>query len=373
MPQRATTVVLALALIVHAAIALVAVVEAPDPASDFDRYYQIARATERSGVDAKVEHPIGTLLTFKALAALPGGRATFGRAVVAVNAVADAVIIVALFSGWDAVAAAAYAVIAIPVAGLLFNRIDFWSMAAATVAVASWRRRRFDLSGAAIAVGALLKLWPVVFITGLAHPIKRSAVLTFFIAAGLPAILGTLALPRASVHDVLTFRGATGWQIESVVGSVLHLTRSLPIRLESGAWRIGVLGGSTSIVLFLIAMPIAIWCTWKGFGANLPGVAWLASVSTLLLLSSLLSAQYVGWLIPGAAIAFTERRWRAVTLVACAVVLTQLLWLLYGDVLDGARFATALVVVRNVVLVGLAVETIGELARASLAEAHLKP
>ena len=44
------------------------------PAGDFDRYYEIGSSAGRPYVDYQVEHPIGTLLVFKALARLPGGR-----------------------------------------------------------------------------------------------------------------------------------------------------------------------------------------------------------------------------------------------------------------------------------------------------------
>jgi hypothetical protein len=85
-------------------------------------------------------------------------------------------------------------------------------------------------------------------------------------------------------------------------------------------------------------------------------------VTSLLLLSALLSAQYVIWLAPAAAIAWTDGDRRLLVLTAIAIALTQLLWSDYGSVLAGERFALLIVVVRNVVLIALAASAIQQLA-----------
>ena len=144
--------------------------------------------------------------------------------------------------------------------------------------------------------------------------------------------------------QVLTFRGATGWQIESLAGSLVHLTDSKTLRMESGAWRIGTINGAASIAMFLAAAPICVWSSWRGARLDRVGAGWLASVSALLLLSALLSAQYVIWLAPAAGIAWAQGEKRLALLTAVAIVLTQLLWSYYGAVLDGALPALLLVV-----------------------------
>ncbi len=161
---------------------------------------------------------------------------------------------------------------------------------------------------------------------------------------------------------MLTFRGATGWQIESLAGSIVHLTDSKTLRMESGAWRIGTINGAASIAMFLAAAPICVWSSWRGARLNRVGAGWLASVSALLLLSALLSAQYVIWLAPAAGIAWAQGEKRLALLTAVAIVLTQLLWSYYGAVLAGALPALLLVVVRNIVLAAIAVSAIARLA-----------
>ena len=369
------------AMCLHLVTGLVAFLNAPNPAGDFDRYFEIASGVGRPYVDYQVEHPIGTWLVFKALRSVAGGRASFARGVVTLNACADAVIVLSLFWAWGPAAATYYAVVSAPVSLLLFNRIDLWSMAAATLAVAAWRQRRSYWSAGALAVGASLKLWPLVFATGLLpsrqHRGQRGAAIVFVLSAGALAALALRVAGQRSVLEVLTFRGATGWQIESVVGGALHLIGWGPIRLESGSWRIGTLNGATSIALFAAAAPVCIWSTWRGFGGRAPGTAWLAAVATLLSLSALFSAQFIGWLVPGGAIAWNEGRYRRAVLAACAVFLTQAFWLFYDEVIVGARYALALVVVRNAVVIALAIEAVTALAPAralrSGLEADLQP
>ncbi len=369
---RTSALIVALAL--HVVTAAIALYDAPQPQSDFDRYYEIAGGVGRPYVDYQVEHPIGTLMVFKLLAAVPGGRPSFGRGVVTVNAIADAVVIWALSWAWGTPAAAFYAVVSLPMAGLLFRRIDLWSMSAATLAVAGWRRQLPTLSAASLAVGASFKLWPLVLIFALWRTDNRRRALTVFVlVAGALAGAALLLAGRRAILEVLTFRGATGWQIESVAGSLIHLMSATPARLESGAWRIGTIGRLTSISLFAAAAPVCIWASWRGFRANRPGTAWLAAVGALLTLSALFSAQYAAWIIPGGALAWAEGNQRSSTLTAAVVFLTQLFMSAYDSVIGGAIVMVALVVLRNLVLGALTLDALLTLGRTSLAEPHLQP
>jgi len=321
-------------------------------------------------VEYQVEHSIGTLLVFKLLGGL-GGRDAFGYGVVALNALGDALIVAALIRGWGVEAAACYAVILVPVLGLFFNRVDAWSTAAATLAVASWRLGRRAGSGAALAVGSAFKLWPLVLAPLILQggrrseaeafgpartqidrrtPVGLTPLAAFAMVAGVLAGAGAWLAGANSLMQVLTFRGARGWQIESVVGSLIHLRGSETLRLESGAWRIGTTTGAVSIAMFLAAAPMCLWSSWRGFRTNRPGSGWLAAVASLLLLSPLLSAQYVIWLTPGAGIAWAEGDRRSVGIAALAVLLTQVFWSDYDLVIVGAPAALLIVVVRNLVL-----------------------
>jgi hypothetical protein len=358
---RATYLLVA-ALAIHALAFVISAAQSAEPASDFDRYYEIGSTAGRPYLDYQVEHPIGTLLVFKALARLPGGRPSFGLGIVVLNLIADGVIVGSLVWGWGPVAAAYGAAALVPVLGLFFNRIDSWSTAAAILAVAAWRHNRPVALGCALAAGTAFKLWPLVLATLLIVPWReRRSPLALAAFAVTAAAFGGAAIWIAGskgVVEVLTFRGATGWQIESLVGSLVHLTDSHTLRMESGAWRIGSINGTASVGMFLAAAPICVWSSWRGARVNHVGAGWLASVTALLLLSALLSAQYVIWLAPAAAIAWIDGDRRLAALTAIAIVLTQLLWSYYGAVLSGELPGLMIVVARNLVLLALVLSAI---------------
>ena len=358
--------ILTAALLIHAIVFSVSAINGPRPAGDFDRYYAIGSTPGRPYVDYQVEHPIATLLVFKSLARLPGGRASFGLAVVVLNLIADAVIVGSLVWGWGLAAAATGAAVFLPVLGLFFNRIDAWSTASAILAVAAWRHNRPIVLGCALAAGTAFKLWPLVLAALLIVPWRERrspfAIAAFAVTA---AAFGGAAIWIAGsngIVQVLTFRGATGWQIESLVGSLVHLTDSQTPRMESGAWRIGAINGTASIAMFLAAAPICVWSSWRGARVNRIGAGWLASVTALLLLSALLSAQYVIWLAPAAAIAWADGDAHLAVLTAIAIALTQVFWSAYGSVLGGELPALTIVVARNLVLLALAVCAMSRLA-----------
>jgi hypothetical protein len=363
---RASLVLIA-ALIIHAAAFAISVSESAQPAGDFDRYYEIATGAGRPYIDYQVEHPIGTFLVFKTLARLPSGRASFGLAVVILDGIAGAIVVGSLLWGWGVTAAAVYAVTVAPVIGLFFNRVDPWSTAAAVVAATAWRKNRPVALGCALAIGAAFKLWPLVLATLLVVPWRERRSVIALIAFGVTgAVLGTAALWLAGsngVLEVLTFRGATGWQIESLIGNLMHLAGSQTVRMESGAWRIGTINSTASIAMFAAAAPICIWSSWQGARLDRLGAGWLASVSTLLVLSALLSPQYVIWLAPAAGLAWIEGNTGLAAITAIAILLTQILWNSYGRLLGSELPVMLTVVVRNAVLIALAVSATASLQR----------
>jgi hypothetical protein len=360
--------VLVAALALHAGLAITYAVQSGEPAFDFDRYYEIGSAPGRPYLDHPAEQPLLAVAVFRALAHLPGGRAGFGVALVGLNVAADALIVAALLWAWGERAAAVYAVMVIPLMDLFFNRIDAWSVAAAALAVAAANRRAPRLAGIALALGGGFKLWPSVLAGAVVAPRAQeppsdAAVRArAFVAAAGALVAGALLLAGwTGLRQILTFRGAQGWQIEGVVGSVLHLAGASP-RFEGGSWRIGA-GGPGSIAMFALAAAPCLWSGWRGARTGRLGAGWLAAVTILLLLSALLSAQYLIWLVPAAAIAWTEGARLEAGLTALAVVLTCVYWSWFPAVLGGRAPALVLVVLRNAVLLAVAVTAVARLAR----------
>ena len=282
--QRIARSVLWSSLAIHAPIALVAVIDARlKPQGDFDNYYTIGTTPGRPYVDFAVEFPLGTTQVFRMLAPMTGSRERFGDTMVILNVIADIAIVAALYWGWGIEAAACYALIVAPLADLFFLRTDLWSTAVATLAVAAWQRKRAALAAIGFVAGAAFKLWPLTFLPLLVVPSR-----------GLNAWCHSLRLPRpgwqfsdcgsgspdhSGLYQVLTFRGARGWHVESSVGGVWMLFDPSSIRHESGTLRIGTTSGPISIVLFAVGTVASLWMVWRGARTGHLGAGWAGGIT----------------------------------------------------------------------------------------------
>jgi hypothetical protein len=352
-------------LVIHAAIAAVAFAEGQLRHPDFDNYYEIGTRPGRPYIDFAVEFPVGTTEAFRRLAPLAGSRPRFGVTLVAINVLADLAIVIALAWAWGIDAAACYVVVAAPILDLYLLRLDLWSTALATLGVAAWRRQYPIAAALGFATGAAFKLWPLAFLPLLLVPVgnsgpraqrDRKAGISAVILAGL-AVLGAwlwVAGPFG-LYQVLTFRGARGWEVESTVGAAWMLIDRGSMRLEQGAWRIGSTLGPISIALFVLGGLPCLWMIWRGARVKHVGTGWAGGVSALLVCSALLSAQFACWITPAAAVAWAEGDASIAALTALVVFLTNLVWKSFTPLLRGEAGALALVTSRNVLLVILVI------------------
>ena len=344
-------------LAVHVPIALVAVRNSPTHSGDFDNYYDIGLKPGRPYLDFQVEFPIATALTFRTLAPLAGTRARFGRILVVLSFAADLAIVAALARAWGIGAAACYAFIMIPLLDLFLLRMDLWPTALATLGAAAWRRGRPVLTALAIVAGAAFKLWPVMLlplllVTRTAR--QRTLGLATMAASGLLVLglWGWVAGP-SGLYQVVTFRGARGWEVESTVGALWMLFERDSMRVESGAWRIGSTFGPLSILMFALGAVPCLWMIWRGARSDRLGTGWAGGIGALLVMSALLSAQYCVWLAPAAGMAWTERDRRIAVSTGIAVFLTNLVYKDFNALLHGVPRAIALVNGRNLFLIVL--------------------
>jgi hypothetical protein len=148
-------------------------------------------------------------------------------------------------------------------------------------------------------------VWPLLLVPILLIERRRRAGAWFAAAfgAGLAAWLTVGGLE--GVRQVLTFRGATGWQVESLIGATVQAVTGETSRLDQGALRVGEVPGWARVVLVLAlaAAVVAVWrraAAWRGV---LEGDPTLAALGALLALSPLFSVQYACWLAPWVAIA----------------------------------------------------------------------
>jgi hypothetical protein len=360
-------------LAIHLPLVVVAVDQTKrmGPDSDFTNYYNIGTRSGRPYVDFPVEFPVTTAQTFRAVARIAGDRDRFGLILVMTSAVADVAIVGALGWGWGIEAAACYALIAIPLLDLVLLRFDLWPTALATIAVAAWRRERPALAAIGLVAGGAFKLWPLMFFplllvsSSASSARRRISTLGAAIAAGLALLTEWLWVAGPSgLYQVLTFRGARGWEIESTVGAAWLLIDQTSMRVESGAWRIGTIVGPTALALFALGAVPCLWMIWRGARTGHLGAGWAGGISVLLLMSALLSAQFAIWLAPAGGIAWVEKDRRTAVLIGVVVFFTNLVFKSFNPLTHGSPRAIATVLARNLLLAVLAVVAARLLARA---------
>lgn len=257
-----------------------------------------------------------------------------------------------------------------PPLNLFLLRFDLWPTALATIAAAAWRRDRLVLAAIGFVAGGAFKLWPLMFFPLLLvtpDARRRIAPLATTIGAGLMVLAGWLWVAGpAGVYQVLTFRGARGWEIESTVGAVWMLFDQSSMRIETGAWRIGTMVGPIAIVLFALGAIPCLWMIWRGARTRHLGAGWAGGLSALLFMSALLSPQFSAWLAPAGGIAWAEKDRRTSVLTGLAVFVTNLVFKSFSPLLHGAPRALMLVHARNLLLAFLAFDAARRLVRAPL-------
>jgi len=302
---------------------------------------------------------VATTQTFRTVAPLSGSRERFGVTLVTVNLLADLAIVATLVWGWGVPAAACYAFVVIPLIDLFLLRMDLWPTALATLADAAWSRSRPVLGAAAMVAGAAFKLWPLMFVPLLLlspSSRQRAAALATALGTGLVVLAAWLWLAGPSaLYQVLTFRGAQGWEIESTIGAAWMLFDQSSMRVESGAWRIGTSNGTMAIILFVLGIVPCAWLIWRGGRTRHLGSGWAGGISALLVMSALLSAQYSAWIAPASGVAWVEGDRRVATLTGVTVFVTNLVYKSFHPLIHGAPRAVALVLARNALLIGLAI------------------
>ena len=267
----------------------------------------------------------------------------------------------ALWWGWGRRSSIAYLLLGTPMVLFPFPwvRIDFLSVFLVVMAFAAMRKGRQSLSGVAFAMSIFAKVWPVALlpVVMIRRQWRSAATIAATGVAGLLAWVwwaGTDGLSQIS-----SFRGANGWQIESIPGILFHIADPDATRVEQGAWRTGAEMYGWARTLLLVGTIVVV--TWAWFRASrvaagfrdiaLEAYAPLACTLALLVLAPIISPQYILWIMPFAALAAANGD-RLIGWLALAVsALTTFLIASIHAQTAGARWATYPVVARNALLV----------------------
>ena len=274
---------------------------------------------------------------------------------------------------WGRRTAIAYLLLGTPMVCFPFPyvRIDLFSVLLAVSGVALLRRRHEAMGGAVLAAAVFAKVWPLVLAPALLvrRQWRGGAVWALTGLVGLVAWVGWVG--TEGVRQVATFRGASGWQIESFPGLVIHMSDPGASRVEQGAWRTAASVPGWAKVAMAVAVGLVVvraW-TWAARAAAarrelaVDAYAPLAALMALLVFAPIISPQYVLWFVPFAAIAAAagDRTVGWITLGVTATT-TFVLASIHAQV-EGARWATFPVLVRNVLFVVLGVVALERLRR----------
>jgi hypothetical protein len=320
---------------------------------DLERFQQIAAARGSPYRTFPVEYMPGEVLFVEAAGAADPIALAVKVALVAF--LADIATWAAVRSGWGARAAERYLWMGAPLLVFIYTRFDLVPVALAAWGAALVVRRAPRVGGVVFATAILSKIWPVVVAPA------------FFVARSLRAIAWTVGTVLVGiiawiayagfddVADVVTFRHASGWGVESTVGTVIWIVTGGPLRLEAGAPRIGSIPAwaSAGLVVVLILLLCMVWIAADRRRRGAFGAASVAAVAALLICSPLISLQYAAWLLPWAAVAWVEEDRSLAAAVFGVEILTAVLFMVYAP--DRAGVAQALLVARNGLLVALPV------------------
>jgi Glycosyltransferase family 87 len=283
----------------------------------------------------------------------------------------DLIVVALILWGWGRRAALAYLIIGFPLVcyPFLYLRLDLLSVALAVAGLALVRRRQPRSGGAVLAVAAFSKLWPILLVPGLVVRRSWRAVASFTALAGAGLVAWVAWVGTDGPVQVVSMRNATGWEIESTVGSIIRVTTHEIVHYNEGAFRVGHVR-EWAIVLCAVALGAAVVAACllaaraPDPSALLDGTAALVAVGAFLVLTPLLSPQFAVWLVPFAAIAVAhgDRLIGRLTLVVVALSVVD--FVLVDSYANTSAVAPQVVVLaRNATLIALVVVCFVRLAR----------
>lgn len=331
--------------------------------NDATRFHQIATSVGRPYRDVEIEVPPVALGAIHAIDGSTSGA--LARRLAFLMFACDLAIAAILWGSWGLRIAIVYLVLGTPLSTFMYFRLDLLSVLLAVGAIALVRRGRQWAGAAALLAAIFTKVWPAVLIQVPAATRRLRAL--FLTIAG--TLLGWAAWVAwggfGGPTQVLTFRYATGWEETSEAGFILRRTTSMPERFEAGAYRVGTIPPVVHIALVVLAGIALLWIYVRSRERDLPiieGVAPVASIAVLLILSPLLSSQFVCWLLPWVAIARKDRLegWFAAVALGAAAISIPV------SVPTSVHVVGELV--RNAALIGLAVSALRILGSGDMAE-----
>jgi hypothetical protein len=339
-------------------------------AGDIRRYMEMATAHGIPYRDFQVEYPPVTFVLIKALTGSDHARSI---AFIAVSQfLCDLGIAGLLGWAWGQRARAAYLLLGLPLMAwpFVYARIDLFATLLAVGGLALLRRGRDRAGGIWLAVAVLTKLWPLAIAPVLIVERRTKGLVALVTTGAVGALVWAGFAGLGGFQQVMSFREATGWQVESVPGILWHLRDPSRIKFESGAFRTGVMPLWARPALTLVSIALVAGAWWlaehrrrAGSGDQVSYAdAPLAAVLSVLLFAPILSPQYVVWVLPFAALVTIRGDWLVGGLTLAITAVTTLSYVFVPSAAEGELYGTLPVLVRNILLVALLVVAFQRLA-----------
>jgi hypothetical protein len=321
-----------------------------------------------------VAFPPLALGIFKALG--PAVLSAFARRLVLFNVMCHAAILWTLRRVWGRRAAWSYLALSAPLMSIVYVRSDLAATALAVGGAALLKRGRLQSGALGLVAGAFVKVWPVVLLPGLAARRQWRAFVVAAVTGGVAVAAWVAWGGTGGPGQVLTARGARGWQFESVPGSLLRLVTRGPVRFEegNGAWRVGAPPALATTACTVILIVGLVWVWMQVYRRGAPdGIAETAAITVALVCGTLFSPQYVIWVVPFVAIAAAAGAYRLERWAGAVSVLTLLAWLSFDLDHVGSLRTEVLLLARNGALLGMLVVAAAELRRPARGDARAEP
>lgn len=337
---------------------------------DARRYEQIDASPGTPYRDFDTEYPPVILTVIKALHA-PTTLGTIVRLAIS-QLVLELATAALLAWGWSRRVGIAYLILGTPMVFFPFPwvRTDLVPVFLVVAGMVALRKNHQVLSGALVGLAVFAKLWPVAMAPVFLVRRQMRAFAAWGLTTAVGLALWVLWAGTSGIEQVFTFRGAKGWQIESGPGIVAHMIDPASAHVEQGAWRTALEVPSLVRLGLTAASGLVVVLAWwwaertpvdrRGVDVAQFGLAPLAAVTGLLVFASIISPQYVLWILPFAAIVAVDAAdtWFGPVIgwltLAISALTTFGLATIHAMV-DGAFYSTGAVLARNLGLVALLV------------------
>jgi hypothetical protein len=361
MPRGRTAAIVAVTVLIH--VAAIASLRAPAGDLPSTYFYPRAHAVAEGGKtpyrDFVYEYPPATIpLLVAPLAAGGDAPVAYHRHTIWLWGAVDLVVVGVL--AWAArrrerdliVTLATWSVCVLVLGRLALTRFDL-SVGLALLGAVLIRERRPVASALLVGVAAAIKAAPLAALTALARGARPGRYVALAVAVPVAAQVAFLTVTGDPGLGWLRYQSGRGAQIESLAALVGDAGRTLGAtvgwRFDHGSDNLtGTLPDTMARVFAVALVAWVVACLVRRLEPTAEGV--LVAVGGIVVLSPILSPQYLLWLAPLCALAAPRFPLQA-AVFALACVLTRLeVSLAYDHLRTFSGWAIALLAVRNLVL-----------------------